>query len=84
MASERGGLSFCLAAQATIPAMTSDGNRVETDGSCPVAGRPLDFLCADIAFFIIYEYTNCKPRGSDNFRPGSNPNHEGSESNDPG
>jgi hypothetical protein len=33
-------------------------------------------LCADIAFFIIYEYTKCKPRGSVNFRPGSNPQHE--------
>jgi len=76
MASERGGLSFCRAAQATILAIVSAGKRVDADGSCPVAGRPRAFLCADIAFFIIYEYTKCEPRGSTNFRPGSNPQHE--------
>jgi hypothetical protein len=33
MASERGGVSFCFAAHATIAAITSAGNRVDAEGS---------------------------------------------------
>ena len=56
-------------------AKTSLETRAEIAGLSPVAGRPL-FLSTDIAFFIITVYTKSKPRGSANFRPGSNPQHE--------
>jgi len=39
------------------------------------AGRPMAFLFTEIDFFIVSVYRNSKPRGSANFRPGSNPSH---------
>jgi hypothetical protein len=40
MASDRGGLSSCAAAHASISALSSTGMRNATIGSLPVAGRP--------------------------------------------
>jgi hypothetical protein len=60
-----------------MPAKDSSETRAEIAGLFPVAGRPL-FLSTDIALFIIVVYTKSKPRGSVNFRPGSNSSHEDS------
>jgi hypothetical protein len=84
MAVERLSSSSCLADQASTSLKVSFGRRIVTAGSRPVAGRPSFFWCTLIDLLIITVYQNSKPRGSANFRPGSNPNHEGSESNDPG
>lgn len=43
MASERSGLSVCLAAQASTFSRNSDESRIAVTGSRPVAGRPLFF-----------------------------------------
>ena len=61
MASERFASFF--EAHAAIAAAVLAGTRAEMRGSWPVAGRPLDFLCTDIGFFIISVYTKSRPRG---------------------
>jgi hypothetical protein len=66
---------FRWLAHDSIPPKTSSDTRAEIAGLLPVAGRPL-FLSTDIAFFIIIVYTKSKPRGSVNFRPGSNPSQQ--------
>jgi hypothetical protein len=43
MASERSGLSVCLAAQASTFSRNSDESRIAVTGSRPVAGLPLFF-----------------------------------------
>jgi hypothetical protein len=42
----------------------------------PVVGRPRVFLVTFIDFFMVFGYHKIEPRGSWNFRPGSNPQHE--------
>jgi hypothetical protein len=74
MASE--GVSFRSDAHALTAAKTSGGTRAESNGLMPVVGRPGFFLSTDIAFFIVIVYKKSKPRGSLNFRPGSNPSHQ--------
>jgi hypothetical protein len=57
MASERPGLSVCLAAQASTFSRNSDESRMAVTGSCPVAGRPLffrtTFLLAAFIFIVL-------------------------------
>jgi hypothetical protein len=49
-----------------------------TAGSRPVAGLPTRFFWRTVIDLRInWVYQNSKPRGSANFRPGSNPSHEG-------
>jgi len=69
MASERETFSACPFDHVSILTSVSFGKRVAIDGSCPVAGLPRDFLCADIAFFIFYVYAKNVPTESTNFRP---------------
>jgi len=46
-------------------------------GSVPVAGRPAFLRLTVIDFAIITYNVKSKPRGSWNFRPGSNSSHKG-------
>jgi hypothetical protein len=50
------------------------GRRTALTGSIPpcFVGRPRDFLFTGIDFFIFSANRNCEPRGSANFRPGTN------------
>jgi hypothetical protein len=75
MASER-VVPFAVA-HAAIATTTSVGTRAEISGSWPVAGRPLGFLCTDIAFFIFPVYTKGEPAGSVTFAAGSNSSQKG-------
>jgi hypothetical protein len=79
MASERPGSSSCLAAHASTPAEISGGSLTALTGYTPpfFLGRPRDFLFTEIDFAIFSVYRKCKPRGSANFRLGSNPDHTG-------
>ena len=57
MASERSGLSVCLAAQASTFSRNSDESRIAVTGSRPVAGRPLFFrttFCVTPSYFLYY------------------------------
>jgi hypothetical protein len=49
-----------------------------------VLGRPTFFGVSVIDLAICLGYHKSKPRGSANFRPGSNPNHNGVKSNGQG
>jgi hypothetical protein len=82
MASERDGLSSCLVAHWSTATPASGDKRTAVTGWTPpfFFGRPRDFLFTEIDFFIISVYRKDKPRGSANFRPGYNPNHEGAYS----
>jgi hypothetical protein len=57
MASERSGLSVCLAAQASTFSRNSDESRIAVTGSRPVAGLPLffrtTFLRDAFIFFVL-------------------------------
>lgn len=72
IASER--LASCSSAQLSTSAVRASGKRTAETGSTPpfFFGRPRDFLFTEIDFFIFLVCRKCKPRGSDNFRPGSN------------
>jgi hypothetical protein len=59
-------------AQDVIAAIISLGKRAPNRGSFPVAGRPLFLGLTFIDFAIKRLYLKNKPRGSSNFRPGSN------------
>jgi len=75
MASERPGSSSCFAAQRSTFARNASERRIARTGSFPVAGRPTLFFSItlfDVAMNKYYQ--NSEPRGSANFRPGSNPN----------
>jgi hypothetical protein len=76
MASER--LRSRFSPQSSISWVRSVARRTALTGSTPPAffGRPRDFLFTEIDFFIFSVYRKSKPRGSANFRPGSNPSHE--------
>ena len=85
MASERCGLSSCLRRQPSICFRWSSCQRVPTCVPFPVVtGRPRFLVVSFIDFRMKEGYHKSKPRGSCHFRPGSNPNHEGDKSNDPG
>jgi hypothetical protein len=78
MASERGGLSSCFAAHLSTAARNSSDSLMAVTGSRPVAGRPplFGFGSTVLDFDMFWYYHTSKPRGSSNFRPGSNPDHE--------
>src|SRR5262249_12998630 len=70
MASERGGLSSCFAAHASIASRISGESLIAVTGSRPVAGRPLFFGTTPIDFFIFRYYQNRASRASaSNTRP---------------
>jgi hypothetical protein len=77
MASDRPGPSDCFEAQSSTAAEISGGSLTALTGCTPpfFFGRPIAFLFTEIDFFILSVYRKDKPRGSANFRPGSNPNH---------
>src|SRR5450631_1415390 len=80
MASGRDGCGFCFAIQASSGRRKSSCPRTIMPTPCPVVlGRPRVsfFGISGIDLAIYSRYHKCKPRGSVNFRPGSNPNHEG-------
>jgi hypothetical protein len=71
-ASGRAGLSFCLAAQASTLARSSDERRMVVRTSCPVLRRPLFFRtmglrCAAIRRAKVFRPGNLTPGVGDNF-----------------
>jgi hypothetical protein len=87
MASERPGPSDCFEAQSSTATEISGGSLTALTGCTPpfFFGRPMAFLFTEIDFFILSVYRKDKPRGSVNFRPGSNPSQKGLRNpNDPG
>jgi hypothetical protein len=86
MASERPGSSFCFDDQASTFDKNSSESRIARTGSRPVAGRPplLGFGNTVPDFGMFWYYHIGEPRGSANFRPGSNPSHNGANPHDPG
>jgi hypothetical protein len=72
MASER--LASWSLPYATTCLVKLAGRRTALTGSIPpcFVGRPRDFLFTGIDFFIFSANRNCEPRGSANFRPGTN------------
>jgi len=78
MASGRDISGACFLIQASSVA-TSAGGTLTPIRIAPTGGRPILFLLllsdsVDLAIPICYQKS--KPRGSANFRPGSNPQHE--------
>jgi hypothetical protein len=75
MASERPGESSCLAAHLSTAVRNSSDSLIAVTGSRPVAGRPplFGFGTTDLDLAMFWYYHKSKPRGSVNFRPGSNP-----------
>jgi hypothetical protein len=73
--------SFCLAIHASKVASGSSSRRTPISVPLPVVtGRPRFFFWITlIDFAIIYGYHKSKPRGSANFRPGSNPETNGDD-----
>jgi hypothetical protein len=86
MASERCGLSSCFAAHLSTADRNSSDSLMAVTGSRPVAGRPplFSFGSTALDFAMFWYYHESKPRGSFNFRLGSNPNQNGVESNGQG
>ena len=78
MASERAGVSACLAAQLATAARNSSDSLIAVTGSRPVAGRPplLGFGSTDLDFDMFWYYHASRPRGRADFRLGSNPSHQ--------
>jgi hypothetical protein len=64
-------VSGCVLAapQASIASSRDWGNRTPTNGSVPVAGRPLFFRFTGIDGFILPFYVKSEPNGSGHFRP---------------
>ena len=54
IATDRGGASSCLAAQASIDARRAGESRMAVTGSCPVAGLPLFLFCNTVIDSTIY------------------------------
>jgi hypothetical protein len=65
---------------------TPAGGTLTPMSIAPTGGRPIRFfLLSDTVDLVISIcYQKSKPEGSSSFRPGSNPNHEGDKSHDPG
>src|SRR6266508_2977979 len=61
MASERPGLSICLAAQASAFSRNSDERRMVVRESCRMAGRPLFFRTTFLRCAAISVPTSCFP-----------------------
>jgi hypothetical protein len=80
MASESVGLSGWFSAHLTIDARITGDARKPISGSVPVAGRPGFLRLTDIDFAIITFNVKASRGEGGNFRPGSNPSHEGHES----
>ena len=76
IASERPGVSSCLAAQPSTAEDKATGRRTADTGSTPPTffGRPLDFLFTGIDRFIFLVYKIIRPMGSANFHTGPNRN----------
>jgi hypothetical protein len=84
MASGRPGKSSCFRRQSSRSFAISGWTRTIT-GSPVTIGRSFrDFVVSRVDLAMESWYHESKPRGSCHFRPGSNPSHKETESNDPG